>query len=471
MKPEIVITEDRMENMTGLELIQHCRAEKNTASFIVLSKEASVERMQIALENEVSGYLILPIEKEKLSAAMHRAVCRQNELKEYHRMVLEKQQLRILNLVMKCRQDLISEQEYDQLLSGLGVNREYRFLGAAVHVSTYRHDRYGSVEEVYDSIRQNLSMRMSLPYRILSYGKAKSRFFLFMDCELEEKESQMQNMWVDLVLKMKNNGAILSVGLSKPEKRIDSGLLLSAEKALNQRFESGIGEVYSSHAVKDSEGISQILDIPSFEQRVRNKEGAEAAAEFEKLAEQLQPHIYNLEFLFQYLYDLLIEMGYSPDKKFWRDYIENKGWSVCKNMEEIKDSIREELIKSCDRINTGGLPLHERAKIYIDKYFREDLSLGEMARQFHLNSRYFAAVFKKEEGISPTDYLTKVRIEEACRMLAVTEAPASEIAASVGYEDPRYFYKVFKKMTGLTPKEYRQEQRDEMPETMDNFHT
>ena len=454
--PEIVIADACMESMNGLDLLQHCREEHDPVAFIIVSDGADFEKMQTALENAACGYLLRPVRGERLSAAVERAIRQRDAAERLAAALLENEQLRLQNLLMKCKQDIITEQEYDRLLYLLGASRDGGFLGAAVHLSTYRHDRYGSVEDVFDSMNRYLADRVPAAYRMLSYGKAQNGFFLFADPALREKESQIQNIWIELVHKMKDSGAVISVGLSMTENRIDSGLLLSAEKALNQRLERGIGNVYSSHTVRGSEDISKILDIPSFAQRIRGKEGAEAALEFEKLAEQLQPHIYNLEFLFQYLYELLIEMGYGPDKKFWEEYIGNRSWTDRKNLKEIQDSIREELIKACSRINRGSLSLHDRTRLYIDKHFRENLSLGTLAGQFHLNPRYFAAIFKKEEGISPTDYLTKVRIREACRALTATEVPASEIGSAVGYEDPRYFYKVFKKTMGVTPGEYRQ---------------
>lgn len=68
---------------------------------------------------------------------------------------------------------------------------------------------------------------------------------------------------------------------------------------------------------------------------------------------------------------------------------------------------------------------------------------------------YFSTLFKKKEGVSPLDYLTRIRMEAAKDLLRDTDIPASEVSYLVGYEDPRYFYKVFKKYTGQTPTNFR----------------
>ena len=149
MTPDIVITDVKMEYMTGLELIQRCREEGIQASFIVISGYAEFEYMQTAIENDVCGYLLKPITQEKLFGVMDKAVSRLDDSRKLSRALWENEQLHLTNLIMKCRQDIISEQEYSRLLGYFNIGREYEFLGAAVHVSTYRHDRYTGTEEIY----------------------------------------------------------------------------------------------------------------------------------------------------------------------------------------------------------------------------------------------------------------------------------------------------------------------------------
>ena len=58
--------------------------------------------------------------------------------------------------------------------------------------------------------------------------------------------------------------------------------------------------------------------------------------------------------------------------------------------------------------------------------------------------------------MSPIDYLLQTRMDEAKYLLSHTLLPASEIASTIGYDDPRHFYKTFKKNVGITPKEFRE---------------
>ncbi len=97
----------------------------------------------------------------------------------------------------------------------------------------------------------------------------------------------------------------------------------------------------------------------------------------------------------------------------------------------------------------------EQARRYLTEHYREPVSIETLAEYLHLNPRYFSTLFKKKEGVSPLDYLTRIRMEAAKDLLRDTDIPASEVSYLVGYEDPRYFYKVFKKYTGQTPTNFR----------------
>ena len=78
-----------------------------------------------------------------------------------------------------------------------------------------------------------------------------------------------------------------------------------------------------------------------------------------------------------------------------------------------------------------------------------------MARASNVSGTYLSKLFKEEMGTGFTEYVTKVRLEEAEKLLADTVLSIMEIAAAVGYPDEKYFSRLFKKSTGIKPSEYR----------------
>ena len=94
---------------------------------------------------------------------------------------------------------------------------------------------------------------------------------------------------------------------------------------------------------------------------------------------------------------------------------------------------------------------------YIQEHLEQEVSLSVLAEEFHLNSQYISQLFKNEIGVGFLAYLTNVRMEKAKKLLISTSLSIAEIADRVGYGDYRVFTKVFKKTEGITPSQYRRE--------------
>lgn len=92
---------------------------------------------------------------------------------------------------------------------------------------------------------------------------------------------------------------------------------------------------------------------------------------------------------------------------------------------------------------------------YIQEHYTEHITLNALAGAAGRNPQYISAVFSKNCGISITQYITSLRVEEAKRLLRSTGLPVGEIAARVGYPDAKYFSRVFQRLTGSSPREYR----------------
>lgn len=95
---------------------------------------------------------------------------------------------------------------------------------------------------------------------------------------------------------------------------------------------------------------------------------------------------------------------------------------------------------------------------YIEKNYNTKLSVGDIAAKVFLSPDYFRKLFKKVTGESVSSFYQRVRIEEACRLLATTSLPIKDICADIGYSDIKPFYQAFKKFKGITPQEYRKKQ-------------
>lgn len=92
---------------------------------------------------------------------------------------------------------------------------------------------------------------------------------------------------------------------------------------------------------------------------------------------------------------------------------------------------------------------------YLHKNFDKELSLESAAEVVRVSPFYLSKLFRKETGGTFIDYLTEFRMKKAKELLSVPTNNVKDVCYMVGYRDPNYFARVFKKISGMTPTEYR----------------
>jgi two-component system response regulator YesN len=92
---------------------------------------------------------------------------------------------------------------------------------------------------------------------------------------------------------------------------------------------------------------------------------------------------------------------------------------------------------------------------YLDAHYDRPVTLAEIARASHLSVSRLAHLFKEQMGMTPIDYVTTVRIEQAKDLLLGTDQSCTEVGFQVGYNQASYFTRTFKSLVGMTPRQFR----------------
>ncbi|CAH2213934.1 response regulator transcription factor [Tepidibacter aestuarii] len=92
---------------------------------------------------------------------------------------------------------------------------------------------------------------------------------------------------------------------------------------------------------------------------------------------------------------------------------------------------------------------------YIKEHFMEKLTLEIVSSKVFVNPKYFSRVFKKEMGVSFSEYVINLRVQNACHLLEETNYPAYRISIECGFSDASYFNRVFYAHMNMTPQAYR----------------
>lgn len=111
-----------------------------------------------------------------------------------------------------------------------------------------------------------------------------------------------------------------------------------------------------------------------------------------------------------------------------------------------------------------GKSIVAEVKEYIDQNYYLDLSLNWVAEHYYIHAKYFARLFKETFGETFTEYIMRLRLEKACELLQNGAYTVREIAKMIGYDDPSYFAIVFRKHTGYTPTQYRESRNSQVTE-------
>lgn len=131
------------------------------------------------------------------------------------------------------------------------------------------------------------------------------------------------------------------------------------------------------------------------------------------------------------------------------------------NVEDLQDRVHALFRKLCDYGKAirarHGSSLLDDVKNYIHQNYGDSmLSLVTIAEQFHITPQYLSALFKKGEAQNLTDYIARVRMDNAKYLFKNRSLTISEIADKVGYGSDNRLIRVFKKYEGITPGKYRE---------------
>lgn len=100
------------------------------------------------------------------------------------------------------------------------------------------------------------------------------------------------------------------------------------------------------------------------------------------------------------------------------------------------------------------------ARRYFNEHYNEAINIEEFAASRSMSVSWFLRNFKQVTGMSPMHYILNNRVNNAVSLLETTDYNVTEISAIVGYENPLYFSRLFKKQKGVSPTEYRKLMQD-----------
>ena len=121
----------------------------------------------------------------------------------------------------------------------------------------------------------------------------------------------------------------------------------------------------------------------------------------------------------------------------------------------------QHIVSAADKSN-ANVRSHEIIK-YINDNYNQPLTVKRISANFGLSEYYFSRFFSKKIGVPFVTYLNAIRIQHACDMLKQQQNTVTEISEHCGFSSSHYFNKVFKKEKGMSPSQYRNQFKVKTP--------
>ena len=219
--------------------------------------------------------------------------------------------------------------------------------------------------------------------------------------------------------------------------------------------------------IKRDYSLSEIYSkIAEFKTKLRNNSFEECEAVLEAIFGEIQQLMISPEDLELVFIELLNSLS---------SYLDNLGlekssilgleimpYNSIRKFDNIKDlfgwytDVYERVKKSVsNHLSRGYRKEIRNAMDYMEKNLSREITLNEVAEYAGISPVYFSQLFKQQTGENFSEYLNKIRINKAKRLLEETNLKIYEVAYSSGFNQPQYFIKIFKEMVGMTPLDYR----------------
>ncbi len=109
----------------------------------------------------------------------------------------------------------------------------------------------------------------------------------------------------------------------------------------------------------------------------------------------------------------------------------------------------------------GGLPAYKLRRVtdHLEAHLAEEITVARLAREAGLSEFHFSRRFKQTTGFSPFQYLLRLRLARARQLLRETDLSIIEVGLESGFPNPSYFARLFRREVGVTPSGYRGPER------------
>lgn len=427
MKVDVVFTDVRMPGNSGLELIKSIKEKNMDTLFIVVSGYAEFAYAQKAMNYGALGYCLKPFDDIEIISFLRKAKGILDSRKSHS-------DIQLMDLIGENTED--SKDNIKIILSDFGL-------------------------EISKS--KNVFILVSLGKEKISFGEASSILTLrigyskYVYFVKEEVKNKFLNSNFKSAKEIKGIGVSSEINdVSGIKKAINEAEVGAYSYFTTSRNNFSLLQQHQNKSKGEKEGSLKRLD-----EAISRDDVPSTIKLLESMTDLFEHQSLNIKHAV-IIYNQIMAFSSRLKNIQFEDYIygfenlTNTFTNVKEMLESLKKVLSEDLNAQYEIYTQKNLNHTFKAILkHVNENFCRDLSAQSIAKEFNINSNYFSQLFKKELGISFTEYVSKLRIDYACKLLKTTDISISEVSEQLGYNDYFYFSRVFKKIMGKSPSAYR----------------
>jgi len=472
---DLLITDIRMPNMSGLELARKVLEIWSDVQIVFISGYEDFQYAKQALALNACSYILKPVDDTELLSVLKNVKSRldQNNIRKQTEMdyqqnaVIIKNQMMVELLTGAIHQEDITyiEEKYNMQCG------DSPFRAAVVEIDDFSWKLNPYQNDERSKILQELVDRITTlcnEHHIQHFCKISTyRIGIVIDWGIEQCKLVFAD-WVHDVSRSFPLTITIAIGNHVFSLHELKDSYNQAENALEYKMFAGKSKVIDYAGI----GKNQLQDTKNFELQldalfvsIMNYELVRIDDEIDKLftlVKSFRSKITVQHFVVSLIVKLDTHLNSLNESIYQMLGVEMKNLDILFQFETIND-IRSWLTRRLFEISEklqlkkekGNQKLITEVIHYIRQQLQNNITLRDIANVFSFSPNHLGFLFKEETGKSFTDYVIHLRMEHACQLLKDPKLKVYEVADQVGYRNLTYFSRQFRKEFGLSPGEYR----------------
>ncbi len=471
-KPDLVVTDIRMPVMDGLDLIQAAAEAGMATEFIIISGYNDFRYAQQAMRFGVVDYVLKPVDQDDFLQAL--AKLREHlagKKKAQERTGIEAGEQMIEALLRREADTQALNKWAEPWLTG-GARSFAYILVECNNALPWNDAAMPPKNELKDEIRAFLKKHAPASPVSAVYEHRKTYGFIVPDLYLPAFDYSLRKLLAAMLAALEARfGLAFRAYAGQAVHALDQLYLSygSAKESIAYKFLRHEGSILLYSEIADLTLHYAHLDEEIYRnlmEAIEENDDAAITSGLDRLFAEFVDKRYSPEAIKSAIMQCVLAVGKAvrglqgDEKQLetmapvigWHDY--NVTWEELRSM--VEAFVRESSGMISLLYRTSGKSGIYKVKSYVDQHYKESINLKSIAAHFYMNTAYLGQLFKKSYGVYFNDYVLRLRIDEAKKLLRQSDLRVYEIAERVGFNKADYFVTQFEKLEHMTPTEYRQ---------------